>query len=59
MSPSCWSTLPPDPNHAKPLLENDGHAFAKTKITIPAISASSEQASTPSTSSVRLSLHGR
>ena len=27
MSPSCWSTLPPEPNQARPLCANDGHAF--------------------------------
>ena len=58
MSPSCWSTFPPDPNQARPLCANDGHALLNTKITMPAISTSSEQASTPSTRSVRLSLHG-
>src|SRR5215475_10880968 len=37
---SCVSTLPPEPNHAIPLCENEGHAFANTKMTIPATSAS-------------------
>ena len=40
MSISWSSTLPPEPNQARPLCENDGHAFAKTKTIMPAISTS-------------------
>src|SRR5262245_39466953 len=48
MSCNCVSTLPPDPNHAMPLCENDGHALANTNTTIPATSAST---ATPSAAS--------
>ena len=45
---SCSSTLPPAPNQARPLWENDGHAFAKTKTIMKAISSRTADASAPS-----------
>src|SRR6185295_16077940 len=58
MSPSCWSTLPPEPNQERPLCKKDGHALTKTNSTIPAIVTSTSDDTPASTRSVRRSGHG-
>src|SRR5690349_13057063 len=55
MFTSWSSTFPPGPNQARPLWANEGHAFWKTKMIIPAISANTRQANAPSASSARWS----
>src|SRR5262245_38760384 len=47
MSRSCWLTSPPEPNHARPLCENDGHALVKMDAASATISARIPTATPP------------
>src|SRR5690242_5742064 len=57
MSRIWLSTLPPDPNQARPLCEKDGHALWRTMPSIASTNATSPQTSAPSISSARRSVH--
>src|SRR6476646_8906915 len=55
MSSSCRSTSPPEPNQARPLWANEGHALLKTKTIMPPMISSTRQATPPSRRSTRVS----
>src|SRR5918999_6507800 len=59
MSVSSVSTFVPEPNQARPLFANEGHALANTNTTMPAMSTSTVQATAPSRRSVRWSDQAR
>src|SRR3954453_8741365 len=57
MALSWSSALPPAPNQARPLCENDGHPRTKTVTIIASSSPTTAQTSAPSIRSTRWSDH--
>src|SRR4051812_42082039 len=56
MSRICTSTLPPEPNQARPLCANDGQPCTRTKSSIDPVANKTAQTSAPSSRPVRSSV---